>query len=153
MSPDFVAIALPLVGVALGSAVTFASTYLTTRETKRQAKAATAAAARVELKEMILGFLDSCQRVEEVAEYRYMHENLYVKDSPKLTNEMWFRHKCLEIVAGARVHHAALEFAKRLNDATYKGIPDGLEAWDYVSQMRHPFMAAVRAELEIPWAD
>lgn len=150
MSSDLVAIALPLVGVALGSAGTFAGTYLTTRETKKQAKAAKDAAAYAELKEATLGFLEACQRVEQAAEHRYMHEDRYVKESPELTHEMWYREKCLEIVTGPRVRHTALEFATRLNDATYKGVPHGTKAWDYVSQKRDPFMAAVRAALKDP---
>jgi hypothetical protein len=40
VSSDLVTSLLPLVGVALGSAGTFAGQYLATRETKKQAKAA-----------------------------------------------------------------------------------------------------------------
>jgi hypothetical protein len=149
VSSDLVTVALPLVGVVLGSAGTFAGQYLATRETKKQADATAVAAARAERKEAILAFLDICQRVERAAEHRYQNDNKFVEGSPELTHEMWFRQKCLELVAGSPVRSTAFQYADRLMAAAYGRVPAGGAVWDFISEKRQPFMEAAKAELTI----
>jgi hypothetical protein len=144
-----VATVLPLVGVVLGSAGTFAGQYLATRETKKQADAAAVAATRAERKEAILAFLNVCQKVERAAEHRYQHDNKFVEGSPELTHEMWFRQKCLELVAGSRVRSTAFQYADRLMAATYGRLPKGKEVWGFIAEKREPFLDAAKEELRI----
>ncbi|MFD5415323.1 hypothetical protein [Streptomyces nojiriensis] len=144
--------ALPLVGVALGAAGSFAAQYLSTRETKRQASRATAAAVRAERKEAILVLLEICQRVERVAEHRYQNNNSFVDGSPELTHEMWFRQKCLDLVVSRHLSDMAFRFTDRLMAAAYGRVPDGIEVWDFIHEKRGPFMEAAKAELGIAQA-
>src|SRR5215472_7964775 len=149
VSSDLVSVALPLVGVVLGSAGTFAGQYLATRQTKKQADAAAAAAERAERKEAILAFLNICQKVEHAAEESYTHDNKFVEGSPDLTHEMWFRQKALDLVAGADVRRTAYEYADRLMAATYGRVPERQEVWPFINEKREPFLEAGRQELRV----
>jgi len=133
----------------IGSAGTFAGQYLATRETKKQADAAAVAAARAERKEAILAFLIICQKVEHAAEHRYHQGNKFVEGSPDLTHEMWFRQKCLELVADSRVRSSAFDYANRLMAATYGRLPEGKEVWSFIAEKREPFLAAAKEELRV----
>jgi hypothetical protein len=93
--------------------------------------------------------LDVCQRVERAAEHRYQNENRFVEGSPELTHEMWFRQKCLELVARSRVRSTAFEYADRLMAATYGRVPKDMEVWKFIGEKRGPFMDAAKDELMI----
>ncbi|WP_052390756.1 hypothetical protein [Streptomyces sp. NRRL B-24484] len=149
MPSELVTTVLPLVGVALGAAGSFAAQYLVTRETKKQASRAAQAALRAERKEAILAFLDVCQRVERAAEHRFQNDNAFVEGSPELTHEMRFRQKCLDLVAGRHLGGTALDFTDCLTAAAYGRVPAGKDVWTFIKEGRTPFMEAAKAELGI----
>ena len=139
---------IPLAGVALGVVGTVAVQYSSTRETSRQAKAAAAAATRADRTKAVLAFLKICQKVE-----RFAREDARV-DNPDVnatTDEMWFRHKWVELVSGPEVSQTCFQFANRLNDAVYnsQNIPDNQTVYSFINEKRQPFMDAAGDELRI----
>jgi hypothetical protein len=151
MSSDWVTAVIPLAGVALGVVGTIAVQYSSTRETSRQAKAAAAAATRAERMKAVLAFLKVCQKVERYAQENASSNEPHVNET---TDEMWYRHKWVELVSGSPdslVSLAAFKFADRLNDAVYERQkkPANQTVYDFINEKRQPFMDAAAAELRI----
>jgi hypothetical protein len=148
MSSDWVTAVIPLAGVALGVIGTVAVQYSSTRETSRQAKAAAAAAIRADRIKAVLAFLKVCQKVERFAQEHARVDN---PDVNATTDEMWFRHKWVELVSGPTVSLTAFQFADRLNAAVYnsQNIPANQTVYKFINEKRQPFMDAAGEELRI----
>lgn len=148
MTDRLLAYILPLVGVVLGAAGTFAGQYLATRETRKQARSAAETALRSERKEAVLAFLEACQQVEAAAEHLFFKGSVR-EEAPRLTHQMWYRCKCLELVCGTRVRKTAVEYADRLMTAAHDGVPGGAKVWVWLGETRGPFLKAAKDELGI----
>jgi hypothetical protein len=148
MSSDWVTEVIPLAGVALGVGGTVVVQYYSTRETSRQAKATADAAIRADRLKAVLAFLKVCQKVERFAQEHARVDN---PDVNAATDEMWFRHKWVELVSGPEVSLTAFYFADRLNDAVYERqkIPANQAVYKFINDKRQPFMDAAGAELRI----
>jgi len=113
-----------LAGVALGILGTISGQYLINREPRRAARSAASAALRSERKTAVLTFLESCQRAEQAAEDRaFRHERR--ADPDVLKHDLWYKQKCIELVAGRRVRSAAFEYANQLTAAFFGDVPTG----------------------------
>jgi hypothetical protein len=154
-----------LAGVALGVVGTLGAQYLATRESRRAAKATAKEALRQERKAAVLAFLDVCQRAENAAEDRAFGREQRagpgwsISRSPRkpvlpdldaLKQDLWYRQKCIELVAGEDVQSAAFDYAKRLTAALFDAAPTGTKIFGFISDKRLPFIDAARAELKIP---
>jgi hypothetical protein len=145
MASAIVTSILTLAGVALGAAGTFAGQYLATRESRRAAEALAQAAIRAERKVAAEAFLASCQRVEQAAEGRVLGREQ--PDPTELTQDMWYRQKCIELVAGKLVRSASFDYANRLMQATYGQVRTDVDVYGFIAEMRLPFLEAAKAEL------
>jgi hypothetical protein len=136
-----------VIGVGLGSAVALANQLITTGATGRQARRDRLASIRQERKEAILKLLEIAQQVERLAEDRYFRRP--VKNPEESTHRMWVLQKSLDLVATAPLHHAALNYAIRLNAAVYDPLPMGTKIWDFLEEERTPFLEAARQALDV----
>ncbi|WP_405933706.1 hypothetical protein [Streptomyces sp. NBC_00827] len=137
---------LPLIGVALGAAGAFAGQFLAMRETKKEAATAAAAVLRAERKEFFLEFLEACQRAERSAEHHF-HAGQRAKDAAELTHQVWFRQKCIALVASPNAQRAAEGFALALTAAVHDGTPEGVHISELLRDKRNRFLDAAAAEL------
>jgi hypothetical protein len=139
---------VPLLGVVLGAAGALLGTYLSTRVTKQQAQDARVAAIRAERKAEIEAFLEVAQSVEQAAELRYQEGGL-PPDVNFRTHQMWFRQKCIELICSADLNQRTVEYAFRMHHACYREMPKNIDVWDFIRELRDPFLAAARHELGI----
>jgi len=138
-----------LAGVALGVVGTLGAQYLATRESRRAAKAAAKEALRQERKAAVLAFLDVCQRAENAAEDRAFGREQRA-DPDALKHDLWYRQKCIELVAGEDVQSTAFDYADRLTVALFDAAPTQTEVFGFIAEERLPFLNAARAELGVP---
>ena len=139
---------VPLLGVAIGAAGALLGQHLANRVTTRQARAVRMAAERDERKQQILAFLEAAQSVEQAAEYLFFNGRR-LDDTVARTHSIWFHQKCMELVCTAALNDKTIDYARRMHDACYKDLPERVAVWDYIAEMRNPFLAAAREELGI----
>lgn len=141
-------VVIPLLGVVVGAAGALSAQYLSTRVTKQQAEVARQAAIRAERKNTLLAFLEAAQRVEQAAEERYMTGNL-PDDFPSRVHDMWFQHRCIELVNRPALVDKCEGYVWCLHAAIYRELPEGVDIWQFIKEHFDPFLTAARMELDL----
>lgn len=141
------AVALPLVGVLLGTLGTLTGQYLATRGDLKRHTAELAAAARAERKQSIVDYLASAQRVEQVIDNALHRQVRADSDAVDLVlHNLWLAKKLLELVCSYELASAAHTFTSTLENLA-RSRPAGLTERQRAD--RAEFMEAARRELGI----
>jgi L-lactate utilization protein LutC len=151
MDPAVVASLFSLAGVVLGAAGTMLGQHIAMRTTRTEAQAARTLAYRAERKAAILEFLEVTQHVERiVAKVHAEHKSRDHDEATRVTDQLWLKQKQLELIASKPLCIATFEFTERLNAAVWQDLPDGTNCWDYMNERRALFLAAARADVDVP---
>jgi len=135
-------------GVALGAVGTWITQWLTRRQTSALSIAAQKAALREDRRKAIDNFLESVQVVDEIADAKYHGAHLDVGEGRRAVHDMWFRQKCLDVVASKELCSVTLIFAERMASAVWDGCPPAYKTiFAYMTEERDKFLRAAKAEL------
>jgi hypothetical protein len=154
MSFDVVSAVVPLAGVVVGGALSFATQMLTQRSNERlearRQEAARVEARRVERIRVFERFLTSAQAAERATidlVHHHMHDDETRRKADIAIDDLWLSEKLVRVVCSNEFWEAANKYSWRLDDAIDHGT-DGAPVWDFLRETRVRFLDAARTEID-----
>ncbi|MFI6358220.1 hypothetical protein ACIBJF_37660 [Streptomyces sp. NPDC050743] len=153
MAFDVSSAVIPLAGVVLGGALSFAAQRLTQRSNERleasRQEVSRTEARRVERLRVLEQFL-ACVQAAERAAIDLVHHQADTEEAHRradlAVDEMWLAEKMVRVLCSARVSEAANKFAWQIDKAVDGGT-NGAAVWDFLREDRVRFLDAAHTEL------
>lgn len=137
-----------LIGAFLGAAGTLLTQRFVVRRNWEMAKVEHRLKVRDDRRDAVFEFLKAVQGANDVAESRFLTGNRDDGAARAAMRNVWFTQQCLDVVSSRALRPQTLRLAIRVNEAVWHPLPDDMTMWDYITEVRNPFLEAAKVELD-----